>query len=114
MSLIRRIRNFTMVAILMACGTIWASQTTWIDVRTAEEFDTQHVEGALNIPFGEIGDGVARLDLEKDSLIYLYCRSGRRAGIAKDSLEALGFTQVVNLKSLENAQTEADKPALSE
>jgi phage shock protein E len=86
-----------------------AGEITWIDVRSAEEFKQQHVEGALNIPYEEIDAGIAGLRLEKDSVIYLYCRTGRRSGIAKASLDALGYTGVVNVGGLEAALAEAEK-----
>jgi phage shock protein E len=66
----------------------------WIDVRTAEEYQEQHLEGAINIEFTEILSGVTNLD--KDAEIHLYCGSGRRAGIALEALESAGFTNVTN------------------
>jgi phage shock protein E len=86
-----------------------AGEIAWIDVRTVDEFRQQHVDGAVNIPYEEIDAGIAKLDLEKDSTIYLYCKSGRRAGIAKASLDALGFTAVMNVGGLEAALAEAEK-----
>jgi len=86
-----------------------AGDITWIDVRTPDEFNQQHVDGAVNIPYEEIDAGIAKLGLEKDSAIYLYCKSGRRAGLAKDSLDALGYTGVMNVGGLEAALAEAEK-----
>ena len=86
-----------------------AGDVTWIDVRTAEEFNQQHVAGAVNIPYEQIDAGIASLHLEKDAVIYLYCRTGRRSGIAKESLDALGYTGVVNVGGLEAALAEAEK-----
>lgn len=81
---------------------------TWIDVRTAEEFGQGHVEGAINIPYEQSDAGVAELGLKKDAVIYLYCRSGKRAGIALDSLEASGYSGVVNVGGLEQALVVAE------
>lgn len=67
-----------------------------IDVRTKEEFSTGHLEGAHNIPFEEIVAGVSKLELAKDTKIVLYCRSGRRSGIANDALVVAGYSQTVN------------------
>jgi len=86
-----------------------AGDITWVDVRTADEFKQQHVEGAVNIPYEKIDAGITNLGLEKDSAIYLYCKSGHRAGIAKESLDALGYTAVVNVGGLETALAEAEK-----
>lgn len=67
-----------------------------IDVRTAEEFASGHLPGAINIPHGEIVAGVAALQAEKSAPMVLYCRSGNRSGIATRSLTEVGFSQVVN------------------
>ena len=75
----------------------------WIDVRSATEYSQGHVEQALHIPYTEIGEGITELGADKDAVIYLYCRSGRRSGIAKDTLDSLGFTQVLNVGGLEDA-----------
>ena len=69
----------------------------WIDVRTAEEYATGHHPQAINIPYNEIAEKIAAYADSKEQPINLYCRSGRRAGIAKDTLEALGYSKVANL-----------------
>jgi phage shock protein E len=101
----------TVTLILCCClaSSAFGGDITWVDVRTADEFRQQHVNGAANIPYEEIDTGVASLGLEKDAVIYLYCGSGRRAGIAKESLDALGYTGVVNVGGLETALAEAGK-----
>lgn len=66
-----------------------------IDVRTPEEFASGHVEGAINIPYNEIGARIATLNgLKKDDGILLYCRSGRRSSLAKQELDKLGYRKV--------------------
>jgi phage shock protein E len=96
------------LAVVATC-IAFAGDITWIDVRTADEFKQQHVEGAVNIPYDEIDAGIASLHLDKNSAIYLYCRTGRRSGIARDSLDALGYTGVVNVGGLETALAKAEK-----
>ncbi|MEZ5570368.1 MAG: rhodanese-like domain-containing protein [Halioglobus sp.] len=80
------------------------AQPVWIDVRTQQEFDAGHLDAALHIPYDAIESGIAPLSLDPDTPINLYCGSGRRAGLAKERLEALGFTQVTNAGSLESAR----------
>lgn len=83
----------------------------WIDVRSTEEHARGHLEDATLIPHDDIEDGVAALELDSDTPIYLYCRSGGRAGVAKERLEALGFTNVTNVGGLEAArQLAAEAP----
>lgn len=67
-----------------------------IDVRSPEEFASGHIEGARNIPVGEIGARSAEVG-DKDAVVVVYCRSGMRSAQAKSTLESEGFTQVHNL-----------------
>lgn len=76
----------------------------WIDVRSPGEYAGGHLAGAASIPFDGIEVGIAPLKLEKDTPIYLYCAVGGRAEIAKKRLEALNYTQVVNVGGLEDAR----------
>ena len=65
-----------------------------IDARTEEEFSEGHIEGAILIPEYEIAERAEREIPEKDTLILVYCRSGRRSKIAADALVQLGYTNV--------------------
>lgn len=67
-----------------------------IDVRTPEEYKTAHFKNALNIPYDQIEQHLKELEKYKDKTIIVYCRSGRRSGIAKNILEMNGFKNVVN------------------
>lgn len=73
-----------------------------VDVRTKEEYDEHHAIDAVNIPVEEIYDGQLGMlgDVEKDSFIHLYCRSGGRAERAKEMLLSLGYMNVENLGGL--------------
>ncbi|MFP4364423.1 MAG: rhodanese-like domain-containing protein [Spirochaetia bacterium] len=68
-----------------------------IDVRTQEEYNAGHVPGALLIPYTEITSSTD--EFSSADKIILYCRSGRRAGIAQDALEEIGDWEVYNLGS---------------
>ncbi|MBF1244796.1 MAG: rhodanese-like domain-containing protein [Haemophilus parainfluenzae] len=68
----------------------------WIDVRSAEEFNTGHLQGAVNIPHDKIIEGVKAIGSDKDAPINLYCRSGRRAEAALTELKNAGYTNVTN------------------
>ena len=75
-----------------------------IDVRTAGEYAGGHVEGAILIPYDEIGARIAGVVTDKSAPIALYCRSGRRSGLALATLSALGYTRVENLGGVDDAQ----------
>lgn len=80
-----------------------AGEPIWIDVRSAGEYSEGHVSLAVNIPYEKIAAGIETLTNDKDAPIYVYCRSGRRSGIAKETLENLGYSQVINLGGLDHA-----------
>ena len=68
-----------------------------IDIRTPEEYDSGHIDGALNIDFYAT-DFIQQLEkLDKNSAYSIYCRSGSRSGKALDMMNELGFTNVVDL-----------------
>ena len=65
-----------------------------IDARTQEEYDQEHIPGAIMIPEYEIVDRAEKELPDKDQLILVYCRSGRRSKIAAEELVKLGYTNV--------------------
>lgn len=86
---------------------LYASDPLWIDVRTPEEYSGGHVEGAVNIPYTEISARIGEVTEDKDATIYVYCRSGRRSGIAQSELQQAGFNDVTNVGGLDDALTKA-------
>ncbi len=70
-----------------------------IDVREPEEYSESHTDGAINIPLGDILNGdYSKIDKTKP--IYVYCKSGVRAGKAKVALENAGYKNVTSLGGL--------------
>ncbi len=67
-----------------------------IDVRTSSEYENGHIENAINIPYDVIKDRITEITDDKEALIKLYCKSGRRSGIAKNVLDKLGYRNVTN------------------
>jgi rhodanese-related sulfurtransferase len=65
-----------------------------IDARTQEEYDQGHIPGAILIPEYEIADRAEKELPDKDQLILVYCRSGRRSKIAAEELVKLGYANV--------------------
>lgn len=93
---------------LALSATTWAGEEIyWVDVRSASEFASGHVEGAVNIPHTEIVARIGEVTDDKDATLYLYCRSGRRSGIALDALQQAGYLGAVNVGGLDDAQERA-------
>jgi phage shock protein E len=67
-----------------------------VDARTPEEFASGHLEGAINIPHDQTVARIAEYGSDKDRTIVVYCRSGRRSGIAQGLLEEHGFSSAHN------------------
>jgi len=74
-----------------------------IDVRTEGEWNNGHLKGAVLIPYNQIGEKIGAVVRDKSQKIYLYCRTGRRVQVAKETLNKLGYQDVVNLGSIEDA-----------
>ena len=65
-----------------------------LDVREQDEYDAGHIPGAILIPYIQIEESAATMLPDKDQLILVYCRSGRRSKIAAQSLVELGYTNI--------------------
>ena len=65
-----------------------------LDVRTQEEYDEGHIPGAIVISHEEIAEKAEEVLTDKDQLILVYCRSGRRSKIAAEALVELGYTNI--------------------
>lgn len=98
-AIISKLAVFTLLFTLHAN----AGEPMIVDVRSASEYQAQHVEGATNIEFQSIVDGLKQRNVGTDTEIFLYCGSGKRAGMALDKLKAAGYNQVTNLGGVEQA-----------
>ena len=65
-----------------------------LDARTQEEYDQGHIPGAIVISHEEIMEKAEEVLTDKDQLILVYCRSGRRSKIAAEALVELGYTNI--------------------
>jgi phage shock protein E len=74
-------------------------------VRTEKEHQESSIPGHPNILYTEIADNIASLAADKDTPIHLYCGTGRRAGVAKETLEKLGYTNVTNEGGIDSVKS---------
>ena len=65
-----------------------------LDARTQEEYDQGHIPGAIVISHEEIAEKAEEVLTDKEQLILVYCRSGRRSKIAAEALVELGYTNI--------------------
>ena len=81
-----------------------------LDVRTPEEYAAGHVPGAINISHTKVKANLAKLLAHKNDTVVVYCRSGRRAGMAAEILAENGFTKVRHLSGDMNGWYKAKLP----
>ena len=66
-----------------------------LDVREQDEYDAGHIPGAILIPYTQIEEKANEMLPDKEQLIMVYCRSGRRSKEASEKLVKLGYTNIV-------------------
>ena len=80
-----------------------------LDTREQDEYDAGHIPGAILIPYTEIENQAEKMLPDKDALILVYCRSGRRSKIASESLAKLDYTNVKEFGGIINWQYDIEK-----
>ena len=84
-----------------------------LDVRSEGEYNQGHVANAINISHDMVAEKLSQLAQYKDSTVVVYCRSGRRAGVAEDILTKNGFNNLRHLTGDMNGWLEAKLPVVS-
>lgn len=72
-----------------------------VDVREKSEYDEDHLDDAINIPYTVIVDNISKY-ADKDTKIIVYCRSGNRSNKAANSLIEAGYKNIYDLGSINN------------
>jgi phage shock protein E len=98
-----------LMLLLLMWGPMALAQSLWIDVRTLEEYNAGHLEGAVHIPYDEIEQKIQAVAADKTVDIQLYCRSGRRSGIALETLRSQGYSKVTNAGAYEQLKQKQAK-----
>jgi len=75
-----------------------ADEPVILDVRSPDEYSDGHIPGAINVPYDQIGTHLDSLEAYRDREIVVYCRSGRRAGVAEAALADAGFRHLLDLE----------------
>ncbi|WP_147566455.1 rhodanese-like domain-containing protein [Clostridium tyrobutyricum] len=74
----------------------------FIDLRTPTEFSQGHIMKSKNIPIEVFKEVIIKMNLDLKSPIILYCRTGRKSGIAVNILYELGFKKIYNFGGINN------------
>lgn len=93
-----------LIAILLVFTPFSIAATLWIDVRTPAEYQSDSITGDVNLPLAELADAIGSVTDDKSAAISLYCRSGRRAELAKEVLVKLGYSNVSNVGGISDAR----------
>lgn len=72
-----------------------------IDVRTREEYEKGHIDGAIHHDIMDMMQGIFP-NIDKNEEISLYCESGNRSMMAKTLMDNAGFTKIINAGSINN------------
>ncbi len=102
----KKIKAFLSIALIVLGLTspfvgVAQDKAVWIDVRTQSEWDRGHLKNAVLIPYDVVTKKIQAVVKSKRQPINLYCRSGRRAEIARKALEQMGYINVQNRGSYE-------------
>ena len=73
-----------------------------LDVRTKEEYETGHIKGSILIPVDVLKEEVEKKLTNKETPIFVYCRSGNRSVTAANILVELGYKDVYNLGGIKD------------
>lgn len=72
-----------------------------LDIRSPEEYNSGHIENSILLPPDKVSLYAEKTLKNKEALILLYCRTGRRSGLALDMLKALGYKNAYNLGGID-------------
>ncbi|WP_133245616.1 rhodanese-like domain-containing protein [Pelagibaculum spongiae] len=86
-------------------------QVLLLDVRTPGEFSQSNYPKAVNLDYRLVPQQLMSMVEDKNQPVLMYCRSGRRASVAKQQLEAMGFTDIRNLGGLHEVVALCEKSA---
>jgi len=84
-----------------------------LDVRSEGEYNHGHLAGAINVSYDKVEENLSQLSQYKGSTVVVYCRSGRRAGIAEKILAEDGFNNLRHLTGDMNGWLAAELPVVN-
>jgi len=91
----------TMIKVDEVYSLLEKDEIILIDVRTVQEYHSGHIDGAMSIPLDTLNE-ISSLEIEKDSKIVVYCRSGNRSKTALQTLIDMGYSDVYDMGGIES------------
>jgi len=81
-----------------------------LDIRTKAEYEEKHIPDAICIPNEDIGTEPPDALIDKEQLIFVYCRSGNRSKKASQKLADMGYTNIMEFGGIKDWQGEVARP----
>ncbi|MDR3092174.1 MAG: rhodanese-like domain-containing protein [Clostridiales bacterium] len=81
-----------------------------LDVRTPAEFEAGHIKNAVNVPQTRLMEEYAEIFPDKEALILIYCRSGKRSAASAKFLAEKGYTNLYDFGGIEDWLEEMERP----
>jgi phage shock protein E len=99
------IKLLKLILLTSFLSTAWAAEdnSIIIDVRTTDEWQAGHLQSAKHLPLDRVEAEITELVADKNTKVYLYCRSGNRSGKAKAILDSLGYSTAINAGGITQA-----------
>lgn len=108
--LVEGTQHLSTVDVEEAAERIRSGQAVLLDVRSQNEYESEHIEGARHIFYGKLPEHIEELPPESE--IIIHCTSGTRSLIAASLLQSCGFTQVANMRGGIDAWRRAGLPVV--
>lgn len=87
-------------------------KVTVVDVRTESEYAEKHIKNAILVPVETIGDKAPKQLPDKNAVLLVYCRSGRRSQAASEALLKLGYKNVYDFGGIKDWPYETVEEAM--
>jgi rhodanese-related sulfurtransferase len=91
-------------------GLLAQGELTLVDVREPVEYAAGHLPGAISIPRGVVELKLPELVADPQALVVCYCGSGGRSALSSDSLQRIGYQNVLSLRGGYQAWSAGGKP----
>ena len=104
------LKHITTISVAEAKAMLDKGGVIFLDVRTAKEFKSGHVPGAVNVPRGLLEFKIEKKISDKNASVVVYCKTGGRSSLASYTLVRMGYKNVKNMDGGWKAWVKAGYP----